>query len=59
MADGINALYVESAQGVLKAMMYTSGGGGHGNWSDATMIEFVDQPFRIVQNDNLFGTANV
>tara|TARA_R110000824_G_scaffold139954_1_gene305411 strand:+ start:430 stop:1185 length:756 start_codon:yes stop_codon:yes gene_type:complete len=59
VADGINALYVESAQGVLKAMMYTNAGGGHVTNSDATMIPFVDQPFRIVQNDNLFGTANV
>ena len=59
VADGINALYVESAQGVLKAMMYTNGGGGQANYADGTMTPFVDQPFKIVQNDNLFGTANV
>ena len=50
---GVNALYVESATGQLKSMMYITKGTGD------IMTQFVDETFSIVQNDTLTARGNV
>lgn len=54
VADGINALFCEDAQGQLKAMMYP--GQGLGN---PDQIPWVEDSFKIMQNDTLTVRANV
>ena len=54
VADGVNALFAEDAQGQLKAMMYTTKGN-----SDPDMVTFVEDSFRVLQNDTLTLRANV
>jgi hypothetical protein len=54
VVDGINALFVEDAQGQLKAMMYT--GQGLGN---PDQIQFIEDSFPVRQNDTLTLRANV
>ena len=54
VADGVNALYAEDAQGQLKAMFYTETAA-----TDAQQTPWVEQSFNIVQNDTLTCRANV
>ena len=54
VVDGVNALFVEDAQGQLKAMMYT--GQGLGN---PDQIQFIEDSFPVRQNDTLTLRANV
>lgn len=54
VTDGVNALFVEDAQGQLKAMMYT--GQGLGN---PDQIQFIEDSFPVRQNDTLTLRANV
>jgi CheY-specific phosphatase CheX len=54
VADGINALYVEDAQGQLKAMMYTTKGS-----KSQQLVPWVEDSFVIRQNDTLTLRANV
>ena len=53
ITDGVNALFAEDAQGQLKAMFYTQKG------NDSEIVPWVNQTFRIVQNDTLTCRANV
>jgi ribosomal protein S6E (S10) len=52
---GVNALYIENASGVLKAMYPVSRGGGTGN----NGVSYVSYPVKIVQNDTLTVTASL
>lgn len=54
VADGVNAFFAESSNGQLKAMMYA----GKGNPSD-DMVHWVEDSFRVMQNDTLTLRANV
>jgi len=54
VADGVNAFFAESSNGQLKAMMYA----GKGNPSD-DMVHWVEDSFRVLQNDTLTLRANV
>ena len=53
-ADGVNAFYVESAEGQLKAM-YPPGAGAYIN----SLTEWIRYPVRIDQNDTLTITASL
>ena len=53
IANGVNAFFVEDAQGQLKAMMYAEYGTGQ------EMVKFVDQQFNVVQNDTFTLRANI
>ena len=50
---GVNALYIENAQGTLKAMYPTNKGNG------AEPAEYMSYPVRIVQNDTATVTASL
>jgi len=50
---GVNALYIENAQGTLKAMYPTNKGNG------AEEVEYMSYPVKIVQNDTLTVTASL
>ena len=53
---GVNAFYIESAQGTLKAMYPPSrAGNGRGN----SGVEYMSYPVKIVQNDTLSITASL
>ena len=54
IADGVNALFAEDAQGQLKAMMYTTKGN-----ADPDLVSYVEDSFRVLQNDTLTLRANV
>lgn len=54
IADGVNAIFAESSNGQLKSMMYC----GKGN-PDSQMVDFVEDSFRVNQNDTLTLRANV
>jgi len=54
VSDGVNALYVEDAQGQLKAMMFTTKGN-----ADPDLVQWVEDSFPIRQNDTLTLRANV
>jgi len=51
---GVNALYIESSAGVLKAMYPTSKGN-----SGESAVPYVEYPVQIVQNDTLTVTASL
>ena len=53
VADGVNALFAEDAQGQLKSMMFTTKGTGE------EMLDYVEDSFRVLQNDTLTLRANV
>ena len=53
MVDGVNALFAEDAQGQLKSMMFTTKGTGE------EMLNYVEDSFRVLQNDTLTLRANV
>ena len=52
---GVNALYIENAQGTLKAMYPTTSGNGIGGGP----VEYISYPVKIVQNDTLTVTASL
>ena len=52
--DGVNALYVENAAGVLKAMYPTAKGSGGNN-----PVPYITYPVRITQNDTATVTASI
>ena len=51
---GVNALYIENAQGTLKAMYPTTRGN-----SGAGPVPYISYPVKIVQNDTLTVTASL
>lgn len=54
IADGVSAFFLEDAQGQLKAMMFASGGFAYNQ-----PVQWVEDSFRVVQNDTLTIRANV
>jgi len=52
---GVNALYIENAQGTLKAMYPTTSGNGIGGGP----VDYISYPVMIVQNDTLTVTASL
>lgn len=52
---GVNALYIENAQGTLKAMYATTSGNGIGGGP----VDYISYPVKIVQNDTLTVTASL
>lgn len=52
--DGVNAVYIENAAGVLKAM-YPTAKGNAGN----SPVNYISYPVRILQNDTLTVTASL
>ncbi len=54
VADGVSAFFCEDAQGQLKSMMFASGG-----FSYNQPVQWVNDNFRVLQNDTLTIRANV
>lgn len=54
IADGVSAFFCEDAQGQLKSMMFASGGFAYNQ-----PVQWVEDSFRVVQNDTLTLRANV
>ena len=54
IADGVSAFFCEDAQGQLKSMMFATGGFAYNQ-----PVQWVEDSFRVVQNDTLTLRANV